>query len=147
MTDINSRLRKEFKIIPESKNFKIAYGTINRLNPIVIYVKVNTWAKYKGDIKYYNDNIDKLNSIVKNTFKRELNNSKTFDTKYFYTPDIKKVLTNSENYFHICFEFTIKQKNVIINDIKQLSDEIKNISNHMISSIENNSNFEFKEKK
>ena len=72
MIENNVRLRKEYKLKTTQSNFKIIFGTTNRINPSVIYIKLNTWVKYVGIIKDYNDNINYLNTSTKLAIKKQL---------------------------------------------------------------------------
>lgn len=147
MVDNNIRLCKEYKLKTKSENFKCIFGTTNRINPAVVYIKINTWAKYVGDIKNYNNNVNNLNSVVRNKVKQELNAIDNFTSSFFYTPNIKKILSNKENSFHVCFEITLKQRDPILHKINLLNDKIEIITNLLIDSIEENYNFEFSKKK
>ena len=46
MQEIIKRNLKEIKLEPVSNNFKATYGTVNRLEPNVIYVKLFCWRKF-----------------------------------------------------------------------------------------------------
>lgn len=142
----NGRLRKEYKITPESNNMKVTFGVVNRKMPSVMYLKLNTWITYYDGIKDYPEYISLLNSKIKAKIKEELRNSGIFDAAFFYTPQIKNTLINNKP-FHACFEFTIKKKDSIIVDIPTILDKIIIIVNSIISSIENNEAFEFNLKK
>lgn len=142
-----ARLRKEFKITTISKNFKSIFGISNRKDPLIMYIKLNTWVNYSGDLNYYNENINKLNSRVKLKIKDELNKSGIFDTTFFYTPELKKILYKGQSTFHACFEITIKQKKPIETDIAVINNKIESMINNLINTIENNHNFNFMIKK
>lgn len=141
------RLKKEHKLTTLSNNFKSVFGTVNRISPSVIYLKINTWIKYNGDIKEYSKNIGNLNSKVKNAIKCEINNAQNFTNIFFYTPNIKKTISNNDNYFHACFEITIKQKEPILYEISLLNDKLTIFSNNLINIIEKSNDFEFSIKK
>lgn len=141
---VNSvRLRKEYKLIPKSENFKIVFGTTNRLNPVIIYTKLNTWIKYDGDIKDFNDNVNILNSNIRFKIKSELRSNRIFDDTFFFTPNIKKILLNTDNSFHGSFELTLKQNNPINNNINDLHSNIEDILNNVIAVMEKNKYFKF----
>jgi hypothetical protein len=143
----NVRLRKEYKLKTEKSNFKVIFGTTNRINPSVIYVKINTWVKYTGIIKDYNENINALNSSTKISIKQQLKHVGIFENAFFYTPEIKKVMFNNNNSFHACFEFTIKQKGELQMNILLLSKEIGVICEKVGKTMEKSNVFEFSSKK
>jgi hypothetical protein len=145
--DNNVRLRKEYKISNKSQNFKTTFGTTNRVLPSVIYLKMDTWVKYTGDIKDYNEKINSLNSNIRFNIKNEIRNAVNFTDIYFYTPNIKKVMLNVKNPFHACFEITLKQKEPIIYEISLLEDKLKIFSDNIINIIERTPHFEFNIKK
>lgn len=148
MSNGNSRLGKEYKISHNDDNFKIVFGTVNRLNPTVIYLKINFWAKHNGDYKEYSQNINSLNSSIKNRVKVEIRNSKNFKDIFFYTPNIKKVISNNkENSFHVSLEVTLKQKEPILLDIKLLNEKLDSLSKNIIDSIKSNPMIEVVSKK
>lgn len=137
------RKGKEYSIITESSNFKSIFGFINRKEPIVIYIKLDTWVNYSGNIKNYNENIDKLNSLIKFKIKEELIASSIFENIFFYTPELKKTLYNEGTKSHARFEITIKQKTPIITDINIINNKIQHLINNIISLIEKENNFMF----
>lgn len=147
LVENNARLRKEFKLIPTSKNFKVTFGTTNRISPSVIYIKLNTWIKYTGEIKDYNDNINILNSDIRIAIKNEIRNINYFTDMFFYTPEIKKIITKKTNSSHACFEITLKQKEPLIYNIKSLNNCLFELTDKLICIIENNPNFQFNIKK
>jgi len=141
---VNSvRLRKEYKLIPKSENFKVVFGTTIRLNPVIVYTKLNTWIKYDGDIKDFNDNINTLNSNIRFKIKSELRSNRIFDDTFFFTPNIKKILLNTDSSFHGSFELTLKQNNPINNNINDLHGNIEDILNNIIAVMEKNKYFNF----
>lgn len=146
MCDDNTRLRREFKLNIDSKNFKAIYGTINRIQPNVIYIKLNSWVKYEGDFKDYSSAASELNSKIRQVFKNKLNNVKWAEKIFFFNPELKKIIVNN-NAFHASFEFTIKQISPITIDLKLVNEDILSISNEIISIIENNKKFVFSGKK
>jgi hypothetical protein len=139
----NSRYRKEYKIIPISKNFKTSFGISNRKKPSIIYIRLNSWAKYLYDIKEYGICLKILNSTIRNKIKSEIRDSMAFDPMFFYTPNIKKVLYKNQSKFHTCFEITIKQSEPIISNIEILTNKVENMINNIIGEIENDNNFVF----
>jgi hypothetical protein len=148
MSNDNSRLGKEYKISHNDDNFKIIFGTVNRLNPIVVYLKINFWVKHNGEHKEYSQNINSLNSSIKNKIRTEIRNSKNFKDTFFYTPNIKKVISNNkENPFHISLEITLKQKDPALLDIKLLNEKLESLSKNIIDSVKSNSVIEVVNKK
>lgn len=147
MAENNIRLKKEYKLSPLSKNFKVVFGTVNRISPSVIYLKLSTWVKYNGEIKEYNKDISYLNSNIKISVRNEIRNAQNFTDMFFYSPNIKKILANNDNCFHACFEITIKQREPILHEISLLNNKLKIFSDNLISIIEKNHRFEFSIKK
>ena len=137
----NERSGKEYTIIPQSTNFKTTFGFINRKEPLVLYIKLNTWMSYSGDIKNYNENVDKLNSTIKLKIKEELSKSDIFQNVFFYTPELKKTLYNEGTKSHARFEITIKQKTPIITDINIIGNKVESFINNLIMLIEKENNF------
>lgn len=141
--EIQERIRKEIRINSNSNNFKIILGIANKNEPLVLYIKINSWGNYLGDYKNYNEYINKLNSNVKFLIKNELRNNQMFDNVFFYIPELKKTLNKNNTNMHCCFDLTIKQKQPIETDINKIKDSITYLSNKIVESIENNHIFSF----
>lgn len=147
MTGNNVRLRKECKLKPNSENFKVVYGTTNRVTSNVIYVKLTTWMKYLSNYTY-NESVYMLNDSIKHRIKCGLNDSGNFTNLFIYTPETKKTLVKNINKpSHASFEFTIKQNEPSEKNINLLYDEIKIIVDSVIEGMERNPDFEFSAKK
>ena len=141
--ETQERIRKEIRINSNSNNFKIILGIANKNEPLVLYIKINSWGNYLGDYKNYNEYINKLNSNVKFLIKNELRNNQMFDNVFFYIPELKKTLNKNNTNMHCCFDLTIKQKQPIETDINKIKDSITYLSNKIVESIENNHIFSF----
>lgn len=141
------RKGKEYSIITESSNFKSIFGFINRKEPIVIYIKLDTWVEYTGNLKNYNDNITLMNTKIKFCIKEHLNKCDMFENIFFYTPELKKTLYTDGVKCHARFEITIKQKLPIINDINIITNKIQQLANNVIKVIEKEPNLKFTLKK
>ena len=141
--ETQERIRKEIRINSNSNNFKIILGIANKNEPLVLYIKINSWGNYLGDYKIYNEYINKLNSNVKFLIKNELRNNQMFDNVFFYIPELKKTLNKNNTNMHCCFDLTIKQKQPIETDISKIKDSITYLSNKIVDSIENNHIFSF----
>ena len=141
--ETQERIRKEIQINSNSNNFKIILGIANKNEPLVLYIKINSWGNYLGDYKNYNEYINKLNSNVKLLIKNELRNNQMFDNVFFYIPELKKTLNKNNTNMHCCFDLTIKQKQPIETDINKIKDSITYLSNKIVESIENNHIFSF----
>ena len=65
-----------------NNKIELRYGTVNRINPNIIYVVGNMWVvpKYKGDYKR-----DVLNAInkFKKLLRKKVSDSDSFDDKVF----------------------------------------------------------------
>ena len=141
--ETQERIRKEIRINSNSNNFKIILGIANKNEPLVLYIKINSWGNYLGDYKNYNEYINKLNSNVKLLIKNELRNNQMFDNVFFYIPELKKTLNKNNTNMYCCFDLTIKQKQPIETDINKIKDSITYLSNKIVESIENNHIFSF----
>lgn len=134
----NRRLSKELKLNITNNNFKCVFGTSNRLNPSVLYIKINAWCLYDSNIKNFKEDISKLNSSVKNKFKQELINSGLLNNDFIYTPEIKKNITSIKDVFYSKFEFTVKQREPTITDLKLIKFEIEKLIDVVLKDVEKN---------
>jgi hypothetical protein len=141
------RLKKEYKLIPASDNFKVTFGTINRINPKVIYIKINAWCKFNGDLNEYIFSMNSLAFKSKQIVKNKINNTNVFDSKFFYSTELKKILLDTSKPFHACFEITLRQNDAILNDISLLTKDIENIVNELLEFLDKNNLFEFSKNK
>lgn len=143
MSEIIKRNLKEIKLEPTSKNFKATYGTVNRLEPSVIYVKLFCWAQHTDDIHEYKTNVIELNKNVKTKVRKLLRDTGVLNDLPFFNLNMKKVLFKENDSFHTSFEFTIRQKEPMYYDITEIKDIVENFVNKMIEYLELQNNFEF----
>lgn len=133
------KLKKKITLKTQNKNIKSVYGTYNRINPTSIYLQINAWVKYNGDIKQYQNQIEKLNRSIKNSIRENILNTNKFSSNFMYIQNIKKVLTTTEKPFYTSFEIYLTQTNT--ENIKEIYPEMENINNQVIETIKNNLNF------
>lgn len=117
------RLNKEYDI--NINNYvRMKYGSINRLNPIVVYINGKSWISptFDGD---YEELITKIFNSFKKELKSQVNSSPYFDNKIVCDFDLKtsSLKENKKNF--LSFEFYIKQKTNII-QLKDMKLLIKN---------------------
>ena len=141
------RLSKEYKLTTISKNFKSSFGTTNRIEPKVLYIKLFAWAKHTANMEDYALDVEQLIKKIKLKFKEYAIENDIFDSQIYFNINMKKLIVKENETFHASFEFTIKQKDPINSNIIELRREIENITNNTITQIERSSNFEFSIKK
>lgn len=118
------RLNKEYDVVL-TKNFNSKIGTVNRLEPIVIYLNCRTWIYPKKDSCIKQD----INFILIN-FKKKimsiLSNSGYFEKNIIidFDVNIELIELNKKNF--ISFEIYLKQKNRILS-LKELSVILENL--------------------
>ena len=137
------RNAREIKLELESPNFKGSYGTTNKSEPSVIFIKLFSWLKHDDDIYNYPENVENLKKKIKQKFREHISETDLFSPKTFYNFDTKGVLVKSDESFHGSFEFTIKQNEPIIENLDNIKLVIENICNKLIQSMENSSIFGF----
>lgn len=143
----NGKLRKKFKLENDHTKFKASAGVSDKENPGIIYLKLDTWATYTGEGKSYKENIEILNSNIRNKIKTELRRNKTFDSSFIYTPEIKRSFFIKKSNFHASFEFTLKQRLPINTNYNELKKEIESLCEYIIKNIENSVYFKFAKSK
>lgn len=134
------RLNKEYDI--NINNYvRMKYGSINRLNPIVVYINGKSWISptFEGD---YEELITKIFNSFKRELKSQVNSSPYFDNKIVCDFDLKtsSLKENKKNF--LSFEFYIKQKtNVIqLKDMKLLiKNTFKGAIDKLVDNLINNS--------
>lgn len=125
------RLNKEYKI-NISPLLRTRYGTVDKTNPIVIYLIGKLWI-----VPLYDGDYEKPIEYIKSNFKRDLrkqikqNNSK-FDDKFVCDFDFntKTMMENKKKY--LCFEIFIKQNPLNIKEIKDVEMDVINIFKFVI---------------
>lgn len=138
----NRRLSKEIKLNGVSDKFKISYGTTNRIEPNVVYLKFNAWCEYVGDFKEYINNIEEFIVFLKYNIKKNVfNEYNIFTNDFIFNIDYAKTIKINKP-FHFNLEITLKQKNTE-KDIKLLKEEMERISTDTLSLLEANDNFNF----
>jgi hypothetical protein len=111
---------------------ELRYGTVNRINPNVVYVVGNTWVvpKYEGDYKR-----DVLNIVnrFKKLLRKKVNDSDTFDNNIVCDFDIKFATLRQNKKNCITFEIFLKQnsKNDLI-EFNSLSNKLNEIFKEIV---------------
>ena len=135
---IAKRTNKEYKVLLHD-NLLTKYGTVNRINPKVIYLSCKTWIE--------SNDINDINEIIQDifiTFKKELFNniysSNIFDKNFITNFEIKTSSMKSKKKF-FNFEIYLKQKNNVM-AVKELKpnviDLFQPLLNHLILNFNKN---------
>lgn len=125
MKDI--RLNKEYNL-NINNCFDIKYGSVNRLNPSVIYITCKSWILPNKEMNYRKHIDDILNSFKQN-LKRTIIQCDLFDNKFIYDDSINytTMKVNKKNYFS--FEFYIRRN--------ECTDELSNLNEIMYNTFKN----------
>lgn len=134
------RLNKEYDI-NLNKNVRTKYGSINRLNPVVIYINGKSWISPTFDGNY-EELVKKIFNSFRKELKMQVNSSPYFENKIICDFDLKisSLKENKKNF--LSFEFYIKQKvNVIqLKDMKILiKSTFKTAIDNLVNNLINNS--------
>lgn len=135
------RLNSEKKI--NCNNFKLKIGTINKKNPIVIYIDGNTFITPTLDKENYNDDILNIKKKFLYAIRNNLNKSSLFDNNFILDFDVKNSGLKIGKKSFLSFQCHLRQKNnvFLLNDIKNMA---KNLINSFVNSLETelkNNNF------
>lgn len=133
------RLNSEKKI--DNKYFDVRIGTVNRLNPIAIYVEGRTFIKPLEERDDYLTDVSTMRYSLKKSVIKELNQSELFDRRFIIDFDIASSCIKYDKNSFLFFQITMKQKNnppIKINDLKTASEDmITNIVNGLTETIRN----------
>lgn len=125
-----TRLSSEKRI--DHNTFKIKIGTVNKVNPQVIYVEGRTFICPLYEKEDYSSDI----SIIRHDFVRKISNTlkdnSLFDKKFIIDFQVASSGISIKKKSFLSFQFLLKQKNGHI--IPKLS-EIKEKTNDMITEI------------
>lgn len=130
------RLNKEYKLnINDSIN--LIYGSVDRLNPQVIYLSGKTWILPQFDGEY-----ETIINLILNNFKKEIRNnilnSTLFSNKYICDFDLNTLALSEDKNTFMSFDIFVKQKNQPILDLKSIKPFINGIFSKLINNLENN---------
>lgn len=131
------RLNKEYSL-DISDYIDVRYGSVDKLNPVVIYVTCKTWLCPQC-IEDYDENIDSVFNDFKKKLRKSIMDSKYFENRFVCDFDLKtaSVRENKKNY--ISFEFFIKQTNTVypLKDMKDtMKDTFKGIIDDLVINLE-----------
>ena len=97
----NIRLNKEY-VLDIDNFFDIKYGSVNRLNPLVIYISCKTWICPNKEVNFKNI-IGKALCEFKQKLKNIIISCDNYDNKFIYDDFINYngMKINKKNYFSI----------------------------------------------
>lgn len=133
------RYNKEYKL-DVCNHISLKYGTVNRMNPQVIYVSGKCWVTPKS-IMNYNDVICNIEKGMKRNIKSFLIDGVNFDNRFILDFDINvdDITPNKKKF--LSFDFYLRQNE---KNKKELS-QLKDLLNRKVSTIANNLVYMFKE--
>lgn len=133
------RYNKEYKL-DVCNHISLKYGTVNRMNPQVIYVSGKCWVTPKS-IMNYNDVICNIEKGMKRNIKSFLIDGVNFDNRFILDFDINvdDITPNKKKF--LSFDFYLRQNEKNKKDLSQLKD----LLNRKVSTIANNLVYMFKE--
>ena len=134
------RLNKEYELNIDNY-FDVKYGSVNRLNPLVIYITCKSWILPNKEINY-KKHIDVLLNEFKHKLKQIISKSDLFDNKFIYDDCINytSMNMNKKNYFS--FEFYIKRYDCNSN-LYDLNEVIESLFKDTINDLSNKLNNDF----
>lgn len=131
------RLNKEYSL-DVNEYIDVKYGSIDKLNPVVIYVTCKGWVCPEC-IDDYDNTIDSIFNEFKKKLKKSIHNSPYFENRFVCDFDLRtaSVRENKKNY--ISFEFFIKQRDKIysLKEIrKTMKETFKGIIDDLVYNLE-----------
>ena len=117
------RLSKEY-CLNINDYIDVKFGSVNRVNPIVVYVACKSWICPQTDINY-NEAISEIFSKFKRKLKSEILESPYFENKFICDFDIKAASNGKNKKKYISFEFFVKQKGIVyqLNELKGIIEQ------------------------
>ena len=148
MYQTKTKKQREIKLKLESENFKSTYGTTTPENPSVIYINIFSWCKHLDLIENYQENIRNLKSKIKYNLKSKIINNDCFNIEMLCNVNSKKTnLIDNDRYFHFSVEVILKLEKECENGISDVSNETKELVEHICVFMEKDKNFCFKKEK
>ena len=117
------RLSKEY-CLNFNEYIDVKFGSVNRINPIVIYITCKSWICPEEQIDY----TEAIGEIF-NEFKKKLKNtivkSHYFENKFICDFDINAASIRENKKKYISFEFFVKQREYVyaLNDLKDIMEK------------------------
>jgi hypothetical protein len=133
------RLNKEYKL-DVCNHISLKYGTVNRLNPQVIYVSGKCWVTPKSNLNY-EEVINKIEKRMRNNIKTFLIDDINFEKRFILDFDINTegLLPNEKKFLSFDFYLRQNEKN------KKLLPSLKEMLSRKVSTIANNLVYAFGE--
>ena len=133
------RLNKEYKL-DVCNHISLKYGTVNRLNPQVIYVSGKCWVTPKSNLNY-EEVINKIEKRMRNNIKTFLIDEINFEKRFILDFDINTegLLPNEKKFLSFDFYLRQNEKN------KKLLPSLKEMLSRKVSTIANNLVYAFGE--
>ena len=133
------RYNKEYKL-DVCKHISLKYGTVNRMNPQVIYVSGKCWVSPKFNMDYDNV-IGNIEKRMKSNIKSFLLDGINFDKRFILDFDINTddIIPNKKKF--LSFDFYLRQNEENKKDLSNLKD----LLSRKVSTIANNLVYMFKE--
>ena len=133
------RYNKEYKL-DVCKHISLKYGTVNRMNPQVIYVSGKCWVSPKFSMDYDNV-ISNIEKRMKSNIKSFLLDGINFDKRFILDFDINTddIIPNKKKF--LSFDFYLRQNEKNKKDLSNLKD----LLSRKVSTIANNLVYMFKE--
>lgn len=131
------RLSKNYELLNNDK-LNVVYGTLNRLNPSILFFNGKMWIKPTCKMDYVNESSE-VCKVFKKNLKKVLLDNKLFDRKYICEFDIKPIGFCENKSKFISFEIVLKQKNVE-HDITKLKNDMIEMFNPLFDELINDFN-------
>lgn len=120
----NKRLCKEYKLNINDV-FRLKYGTMNRLEPRVVYVEGKCWVGNSEDGDF-SDDIKYAMRRFKNSIKTNVLKVNAFDDFLLFDYDISSPIMEHNKKKQLSFSAYIRQRGTL-REAKKLKEEIENI--------------------
>ena len=133
------RLNKEYSL-DINEYIDVKYGSVVKLNPVVIYVSCKGWVCPECENDY-----DETINLIFNNFKKRLKksvlNSQHFENRFVCDFDLKTASMRENKKNYISFEFFVKQKGDKIMMLKDLKRKMKDTFKGIINDLVNDLNY------
>lgn len=142
--------KKNVKI--ENDIFDITYGTFDRNNPQVLFLKLTCWGKWFGDDDF-SSKMNDFNNKIEYNVKNYLLTSNKFDNTYIFVPTYNKSKTINDKKsfnkpFYYDIDLTFRQSDNIEKDLNKIKNDINILVNdNIINVMENNTLLSFNKNK
>ena len=131
-----TRLNSEKKI--DAENFKLKIGTINKTNPVVVYIEGRTFICPQEEKEDYSRDISEIKHNFSRAISKYVGESEQFDKKFIVDFQVatKGISLNKKSF--LSFQFLLRQNKDNVLKLKELKPTAEKMILDIVDTLEEN---------